>query len=197
MRLFYSQTSPFARKVRLIVLEAGLADRISGVAVDPWADEQLRGRNPLCQVPTLELDDGSTLFDSPVICEYLDFLAGNRFYPAPGAARWSALRRQALADGISNAAVRWRLELLRPEAQRSAAVIARQRAAIGAALAAAERDVAAAGEFTIGEVALLSALGYLDLRFAKEDWRTRHPRLAAWFKAVSARPAALATTPPG
>lgn len=196
MRLFYSLTSPFARKVRLLVQELGMADRISGVTVDPWSDESLRAVNPLCQVPALELDDGSTLFDSALICEYLDALRGARFFPEPGPARWTALRRQVLGDGICDAAIRRRLELNRPEAQRSNAVIARQILAVNSALDAVEADVPEEGSFTIGEVSLVCALAYLDLRFAKDQWREKRPKLAAWYRAICARPAILATAPP-
>lgn len=197
MKLFYSLTSPFARKVRAVVQERGLINRINAVSVDPWSDESLRMQNPLCQVPALELDNGTTLFDSPVICEYLDTLAGPLLYPPAGDARWTALRLQALSDGICNAAIRRRLELNRPEAQRSNSFMERQRRAIDAALDSLEQGTLTDDEtVTIGQIALGCALGYLDLRFPKEDWRSKRPALASWFKRFSTRPTMLATAPP-
>src|SRR5690606_14224501 len=118
MQLLYSLMSPFARKVRVVGHEAGLADRIAISMVNPWTDEGLRASNPLAKVPSLILDDGSALYDSPVICQYMDDLGGAGLYPAAGPARWRALRLEALADGVGDAAVRAVMEMRRDEGDR-------------------------------------------------------------------------------
>jgi glutathione S-transferase len=109
MKLYISPASPFARKVRLVAHEAGLASRVEEIptAVSPLKpNADLAKANPLMKLPTLVTDEGFALFDSPVICEYLDSLnAGRKLFPEAGAARWSALRQQAIADGILDAAI--------------------------------------------------------------------------------------------
>lgn len=201
MQLRYSQTSPYVRKVMMVAHEVGLADRIELSPTNVWApDSPIVRDNPLAKIPTLLTDDGLVLFDSPVIAEYLDSLhAGRRLFPAAGRDRWVALRQQALGDGICDAAVLRRLETLRPEHLRSADWDARQRAAIQRAFTRLEAE---ADELpppdapTIGSLALLSAMAYMDFRFAHEPWRLGHSRLAHWFEAASARPSFTATMPP-
>jgi glutathione S-transferase len=198
MKLYYSKTSPYARKVLLTVSELGLDKSVELVVTNPAADETLRASNPLCKVPTLLLDDGAALYDSPVICEYLNALAKGKIFPKSGPARWNALRRQALADGLMDATVRCYLELKRPEAEQHRDVIARQLLAVGAALATFENDPPSNRKRTplIGELALASALGYLDLRLAQHrNWRKDCPKLRKWFKAFSERPSMQATRP--
>jgi len=154
--------------------------------------------NPLVKIPTLLLDDGTSLFDSPVICEYLDQLSGApRLFPAPGPARWSALRRQALADGLMDAAILQRYEqTLRPEALRWPDWIAGQAAKVTGALDAMEAEAAGYGAaFDIGHVACACALGYLDFRYDQLHWRNGRPALDAWFAAISRRPSMVATMP--
>ena len=121
MLLRFLATSPYVRKVMVLALEAGLGDRIEKVPTSPQADEDsLIEHNPLSKVPTLVCDDGTVLYDSPVVCEYLDTLHdGPRFFPEGGKARWTALRRQALADGILDALVLRRYEGMRPAELRS------------------------------------------------------------------------------
>jgi glutathione S-transferase len=199
MKLYYSLASPYVRKVRMATLELGLADRIELVLTNAWtATEGLPQDNPLCKVPTLVLDDGSSLFDSPVICEYLDSLVdgGGTLFPRDGAARWNTQRLHALGDGLCDAAVARRLETMRPENLQSADWIARQRAAMVRALDTLEGWVPdLSGPVTIGALAVATALGYLDLRFADDDWRSGRPALAAWFAAASERPSFQATVP--
>lgn len=197
MKLYFSPASPYARKVRVSAAELGLDKRIELVQislspVDPHA--QLREHNPLGKIPALVTDTGETLYDSPVICEYLDALAGGgRLWPAAAAARWHALRRQALADGITDAAVLIRYEQhVRPEALRWAQWIDGQWLKIRTALDTLETEPTD-GPFDIGAISIACALGYLDLRFATERWRERRPRLAAWFDGVCER-ASLAAT---
>lgn len=204
MRLYFAPTSPYARKVVVTAIETGLDDRIEKIVTAPGPDEAtLAQANPLGKVPTLVLDDGSTLYDSPVICEYLDSLhSGPPVFPGRGKARWAALRRQALADGILDAAVLRRVEEMRPAEQRSADAVARQWRKVGRGLDVLETEAKAgvlakpAGKLTIGDITAACALGYLDLRFPTEDWRPGRPKLAAWFEAMAKRPSIKATQPP-
>jgi glutathione S-transferase len=199
MKLHYSKTSPYSRKVVITVLELGLDKTIELVVTNPTTDESLRPANPLSKVPTLLLDDGSALYDSPVICEYLNTLAKGKIFPKSGPARWDTLKRQALADGLMDAVVRCFLEFKRPQNEQHRDVIDRQLLAIDAALKAFENEPPSNRKRTplIGELALASALGYLDLRFAQHrNWRKDHPKLRKWFKAFSERPSMLMTQPP-
>jgi glutathione S-transferase len=157
----------------------------------------VRSCNPVGKIPALIGDDGATFYDSPVICEYLDARAGgNRIFPAVGTARWTALRRQAIADGIMDAAVLTRYEeAIRPEELRWQEWVDGQLLKIRTALDALERE-SLEGVFDIGTISIACALGYLDLRFASEDWRSGRPRLAAWAAAIGKRPSLAATAPP-
>jgi len=199
MKLRYSATSPYVRKVMIVAIECGLDGSIELQTTDAWSPEtDLPKSNPLGKVPALILDDGTTLFDSPVICEYLDTLHdGTRLFPAPGPARWAALRQQALADGICDAAILRRLEGNRPDGEKSASWMERQRKAVARACDALEAE---AGTLpltpTIGTLAVLAALGYLDFRFGHEDWREGRPALKAWFDKASVRDSYRRTAPP-
>ena len=198
MKLRYSPTSPYVRKVLAAAIETGLDKGIERVPVnftDPKSD--LPRQNPLGKVPTLVTDEGETLFDSPVICEYLDSKsAGAKLFPREGAPRWKALRLQALADGILDAAVGRRQEGMRPANMRSKDVDAKQATAVERSLDALEGDAGALeGALTIGQVAVGCALGYLDFRFAPDRWREKRPKLAAWYDKFSKRPSMAATAP--
>jgi len=201
MKLRYSQTSPFVRKVLMVAHEIGLADRIDLSPTDVWSpDSPIVRENPLSKIPTLLTDDGMVLFDSPVIVEYLDSLhEGAKLIPATGPARWLALRQQAVGDGICDAAVLRRLEGLRPASLRSAEWDSRQRAAIFRAF---DRLEVEAGDLpdpevpTVGGLAVLSAMSYMDFRFAHEPWRPGRPGLARWFETASKRSSFLNTLPP-
>ena len=201
MKLWYSPASPFARKVRVCALELGLAGRIelAVVTVQPSKPNlELARENPLIKIPALNTGDGTVLYDSRVICEYLDALAGgHELFPAPGAARWDALRRQALGDGIMDAGILRRYEMAqRPEALHWADWLAGQQAKIDHGLDAAEREAGGWGEaFDIGHVALACALGWLDFRFPDSGWRAARPLLGSWFARVSARPSLAQTAP--
>ncbi|MGK3959409.1 glutathione S-transferase N-terminal domain-containing protein [Sorangium sp. So ce118] len=195
MKLFYAPTSPFARKVRVTAHELQLGDRIELVLVNPWSDAELRSLNPLAKVPTLVRDDGQVLFESALICEYLDHVAAGGLCPAPGEARWSALLRQGIADGISAAAGRLFADEHRPAHERSGSVMQRQAAAIEAGLDRLERD---AGTFSreladIGAVAVACALGYLDFRWPDRAWRGGRTELARWFDVAGQRQSMVAT----
>ncbi|TXN38675.1 glutathione S-transferase family protein, partial [Methylobacterium sp. WL7] len=189
------------RKVLVLAHETGLIDRIAvtvaGASPTGPAPE-VAAHNPLGKIPALVLEDGTALYDSRVICEYLDGLsAGPRLFPE-GPARWDALTRQALADGLLDAALLTRYErVLRPEAQRWAAWEAGQVAKITAALDRFETLVADMPVLDIGTVAMACALGYLDLRFPDLAWREGRPATAAWSAVFEGRPSMVATVPQG
>jgi len=198
MKLYASNTSPYARKTRLVVLEKGLQEQVETVLLDPFAeDPQLRAANPLHRVPTLVLDDGDSLYDSPVICEYLDSLSPSpRLLPASGPERWVVLRWQALADGILDAAYNSVMERRRPADEQSPGWLDNWQGEIERALAAAEQQRQGLGEdISLAHVALATALGYLDFRLADINWRQRQPALAEWFSVFSERESMRATEP--
>lgn len=195
--LRYSPTSPYVRKVLVAAIEMGLDDRIQRIPTLPWDPKtDLPKDNPLGKVPALQTKDG-WLYDSLVICEYLDSLhTGAKLFPPPGAARWQALRHHALADGAMDAAILRRLESQRPEAQRSQGWMDRQKAAVERALDSLEGDAKALVDLSdIGAIAIAVMLGYLDLRFAADEWRRNRPALAAWYGRVSQDESMRATVP--
>lgn len=193
MKLRYSTTSPFVRKVHVLAIETGQIDKIELVKT-VTTDPDLGRNNPLQKVPALELDDGTPLYDSRVICEYLDSLSGGRFFPASGPARWTALRRQALADGMADAAVLRMMESKKPENLRSADWDKRQKLKVTQGLAALEADHLGP-QLDIGTLTVAIALDYLDFRFKSDDWRRDHPRLTAWHKSFSERASLRKTLP--
>lgn len=183
-----SPPSPFGRKVKIAAAVLGLSDRINIVAADTTdPHEMLRQQNPLGKIPTLVLEDGSTLFDSRVIIEYLDFLAGGGKIIPAGAARFPVLRLAALADGIAEAAVLQVYEVrFRPEDKRVAAWVEHQAGKITRSLAALEAaPPPLAALLDAGVIGLACALGYLDLRQGGV-WRGGHPKLVGWLNAFSA-----------
>lgn len=199
MKLFYGQTSPFARKVLVLARELGLQGRVETIEINPWKDEGLRAANPMNQVPTLVLEGGEAIYDSSVICDYLDELAGRLAIPAEGPERWRALRLQATADGVCAAVVRRVREALRGEDDRHADVVARQTAATAAGLdvlEGADLGDPSAPILGVGQIAVAVTCGYLDLRAADDEWRKGRPRLEAWYAAVKERPSLVATEPP-
>ena len=205
MKLRYSPTSPYVRKVMVVALETGLEPRIERLpttVVPTKPNDDLKGENPLMKIPSLMTDDGIVLFDSPVICEYLDTLhSGAKIFPAAGKARWVALRQQALSDGILDAALLARYETaVRPKELQWSDWIAGQMAKIRNGLAALDGKIgegALAGPLNIGQITVGCMLGYLDFRYASEAWRDRHKALAGWYAEFSQRPSMKATAPPG
>jgi glutathione S-transferase len=201
MLLHTNPASPFGRKVAVVAHETRLWPRIEvrDEVLSPVSpSEAVAAANPLGKIPCLVTDDGLALFDSRVIAEYLDGLHdGERLFPAGGAARWRALRTQALADGIMDAAVGARYEaVLRPEPRRWDEWIAGQMRKVDQALDRLEQEVADFGEdVDIGQIAVGCALGYLDFRYAHRPWREGRPRLAAWFERFDARAAMQRTRP--
>ena len=199
MKLHHNPASPYVRKVMVTAHELGLAGKIEllDTAVSPvTTNATLAAENPLMKIPALTTDDGQVLFDSPVICEYLDSLAGGgKLFPASGKARWSALRQQALGDGILDALILCRYEIAaRPEDKRFAGWTDGQMRKAHQGLAALEAEDLSSR--TIGSVTAGCTLGYLDFRFSNDGWRARHPRLADWYKGVEALPSMQATKPP-
>ena len=198
MKLYYSATSPYVRKVNVFAIEAGLDKEIERVATNPWIDDaSLLIDNPLSKVPTLIMSNGFALYDSPVICEYLDSLnPGERLIPAAGMERWNALRLQALGDGILDASISIFLERKRPENLQSGDWIASQRCTVQRALTNLEDTINDwVDDFTIGQITVGCALGYLDFRFADEGWRNSHAELAAWYSSFSERISMQMTKP--
>ena len=203
MKLRYSPTSPYVRKVSVTAIELGLAGRIEHIPTDTQGgDPGITEHNPLGKVPALVLDDGGVLYDSPVICEYLDGLHdGPRTFPAEGPERWTALRQQALGDGILDAAILRMIETLRrPETLRWQGWIDHQAAKVVRAVdqfeaEAAELPGGLAGPLTIGAIAAGCALGYLDFRAPELEWRAGRAELAAWYEEFSQRPSMRETVP--
>lgn len=197
MLLRSSPPSPFGRKVKIAAHRLGLMDRITIQPTDTTdPSDSIRQQNPLGKIPALVLDDGAVLYDSRVILEYLDHLAGGgRIIPAEPAARFAALRLQALADGIMDAALLQIYEIrFRDEAIRSKPWVDNQAGKVDRGLAVLEAAPPALGDaLTVGEIAVACALGYLDLRFAGR-WREAHPRLVAWLDDFAAREPSFAAT---
>ncbi|MGH6674543.1 MAG: glutathione S-transferase family protein [Xanthobacteraceae bacterium] len=200
MKLHWSPRSPFVRKVMIVAHEYGLADRIVCVrtvaaAAKPHAE--LMKDNPLSKIPTLVLDDGTVLYDSPVICEYLDSLRGAAptLFPNEPTARMTALRRQALGDGFLDLLVLLRDERARSQPSNAHLVSAAARRAAILKSLEQESDALDQAPFGIGHISIGCVLCYLDFRFAEENWRKDHSRLAAWHATFAARPSVRATEP--
>lgn len=200
MKLRYSPTSPFVRKVCVTALETGLYDRIERIPINVYLPStDIASDNPLGKVPALITEGGEVLYDSPVICEYLDTLHdGLKLFPPPGGARWTALRQQALGDGILDAGVLKLLEERRPENEQSPAWITKQTAKLARGLDALEDEAEAlSGPITIGHIAIGCALGWLEFRFADEHdhWRNNRTSLAHWYENFAQRPSMQDTVP--
>lgn len=199
MKLFWSSRSPFVRKVMIVAHETGLVSRIEcvrTVVAPSKPNPEVMALNPLNKLPTLILDDGRALFDSRVIAEYLDTLHdGAKLFPAGGAARFEALRWQALADGTLDFLLLWLTENLRAEEKRDPDLVAALKLKFKTTFDALEAEVPAleAAPLGIGHIAIAAALGYADFRYAAQDWRAGRPRLAAWHAAFAARPSYAAT----
>ena len=201
MKLAYSPTSPFVRKATASLIELGLADRVERAAKDirAGADADYRAINPLGRIPALILEDGSVLFDSPVICAYLQNLATDKqgvLLPSEQPRAQQTQLWQAAADGILDACVLRFQETMRAEGERSPAWIARQEACVQATCAWFERQPFAEHGFSLGTLTLAIALEYIPLRYPAYDWRALHPKLAAWQKVFSQRPCLQETQPP-
>jgi glutathione S-transferase len=200
-KLYFAPTSPYVRKVMVTAHCLGLAEHIEKLACAAHPirrDERIATFNPLAKIPALQTADGLTLYDSRVICEYLDAHAGGSLFPREGQQRWLSLTRQALGDGLLDAAMLARYEATaRPADQQWQGWTDGQLSKVRAALAHIEREVFTYSTVPddIGLITLGCGLGYLDFRFASLDWRADHPATAAWFAAFDQHPAMLATRP--
>ena len=200
MRLYHAPASPFVRKVMILLHEAGAVDRVAlipaaGTPLDPGT--MPLDRNPLGKIPALERDDGPTLYDSRVICRYLDYTLQAGLYP-PAPHLWETLVLEATVDGIADAAVLMRYEEhVRPKASQSPEWVEAQWAKVTRALTAIESRWIShlAGPLDMGQIALGAALGYLDFRQPHRDWRGSRPALAGWWEDFAKRPALVATKP--
>ena len=200
MKLLWSSRSPFVRKVMIAAHETGLADQITcerTVVAPTKPNAEVMRLNPLNKLPTLILDDGRALYDSRVIVEYLDSLnQGPKLIPAAGPARFEALRRQALCDGILDFLLLGLSERARPEAQQSPELKAALSIKFKTAFDQLEAEATALDRqrFGLGEIAVAAATGYADFRYGSERWREGRPQLAAFASAIADRPSIVATT---
>jgi glutathione S-transferase len=200
MKIYYSATSPFVRKCLVSAQELRLRERLELVPASPHPvnrDAALVAVNPLGKVPTLITDEGCVIFDSRVICEYLNALGDGHLIPTSAAARWRVLTDQTLADGMLDAAVLTRYETTaRPENLRWNAWIGGQLEKVTCGLTEFERRAGELpGRIDVGTIALGCTLGYLDFRYATMSWRARHPTLAAWYAGFSQRESMTTTQP--
>ncbi|MFU8836108.1 glutathione S-transferase [Roseovarius autotrophicus] len=199
MQLISSPLSPFVRKVRVLLHETGLADQVTEIPVATTAlatAPEAMAANPLGKIPALMRNDGPAIYDSRVICRYLDAKAGAGLYPE--AQLWEVLTLEATADGIMESGVLMVYETrLRPEGARSEAWVEAQWAKIARALDALEQRWMShlSGPLDMGQIAVACALGYLDFRHDARGWRQGRPALAAWYDGFAARDSMTATAP--
>jgi glutathione S-transferase len=194
VKLHYSPTSPYVRKVMVVAHEKGLADQIETVANSPWDENDLSKVNPIRKIPALVTDDGVALFDSRVICEYLDDLGnGDALFPT-GDERWNVLRMAAMGDGILDAGVSISIEGRRDKKHWSDWHVGRQKEKINQTLDALETEAAGLnGAVDIGKITVAIALGYIAFRGFIGDWTEGRPSLAAWYEKFAERPSMKAT----
>ena len=212
MTLFYTPASPYARKVRIVAREKNLAGSINDVLVNLADAPELIRTNPLGKIPALVRVDGFALYDSPIICAFLDSIGNDNLNidslglhsadssapltPVEGDARWLVLRAEALADGLLDAAVAAVMEGRRPAQEQSATFVKRQHEKTVRAIDEMEKQLPLLpSTFNLGHIAFISALGYLDFRIPELAWRNGAPQLAEWFATADERESARATRP--
>lgn len=193
MQILFSPFSPYVRKCLVTAHELGLVDRVVLLPSNAHPvnrDQEIIAKNPLGKVPTFFTDDGEVLYDSRVICEYLNQLAGGTLIPANGNARWQTLTLQALGDGMLDAALLARYEdVARPDALKWPQWHAAQLDKCQTSLAHLDKHIELLnGRVDLGTLAVGCALWYLDLRFPDVDWRSAHPLVAQWYMKFSQRP---------
>ena len=199
MKLVGSRTSPYVRKVRVILAERNIP--FDFLEESAWnAGTTVPRYNPLNKVPALVLDDGESLYDSVVISEYLDAISGGKLIPGDALARARVRRGEALGDGLSDAGITARLERQREPSRQDAAWIARQMDKVEAAIHAIARELGekpwmGGGDLNLADVACGCALFWLEFRMPELDWRERHPRLRAWAERLEMRASFEATRP--
>lgn len=198
MKLCYSALSPFVRKVRATAIEHNLLGKIE--IVDSDHSDMFKGinpANPLGKVPSLTLENGDVLFDSFVICEYLDSIgSGPSLFPAAGRDRWQVLTLHAMANGMTDAAYQRRVDSILPEGEGSPSWNGRLKLSMESCLNEMEKQAEGYGDtVNIGTIAVGCALGYHDFRFGDEQWRNGRPKLAKWYEKFAARPSLAQTAP--
>jgi glutathione S-transferase len=198
MKLYCSLTSPYARKVRVVIDELGMSDQVEEILADPFnAPDELLAANPLSRIPTLIGERGEFLPDSRLIIEYLQ-ARGKHLTPMPrGTQRWAAARRLMLADGIIDAAVATVLEKRRPEGIIYTAHLDRQAQRIRRSIDALNAEAAHLSLRSVGmvEIATGVALGYLDFRLPYLEWHRGHEGLVHWYESFQHRPSMQKTQP--
>jgi len=200
LKLYSSPASPYARKVRMVIAERQLGSLVEEMTVNAQDDPpELIAVNPLGKIPALVTDDGLHLFDSPVICAYLDAhpqARGERLRPHSGSERWLVMRAEALGDGMMDLGLALQVEKRKPEGEKSPTIAARQRAQLLRSLDAVPETLRSLpGGLTLGHLALGAALGYLDLRHDELGWRNGRDELANWYAEIAKRPSFIATKP--
>lgn len=198
LTLHWSPRSPYVRKVMVCAHELGLVPRLNlvrSVAAMLKPNPAIMAVNPLSKIPTLVREDGSALFDSVVICEYLDTLGSGSLFPSEGEARWQSLRWHALGDGFLDALILWRNERERTAPLQPLLDAFELKARACLQVLDAEASALATAPFSIGQVTIGCALGYVDYRFGDFGWREQAPRLATWFAQLRERESFRATEP--
>ncbi len=196
MKLYYSDASPYARKVRVVAAELGVTLEL--LPADTLAHESDYGLiNPVHRIPALVLEDGQVLINSPVISEYLDVHFGPKLLPPAGAARWEVLQLQSLGDGLMDAAVPRRHENARPAEQQSPDRLWRYKRSMDQTMDYLEQNIARLAGINLGTIAIAAGLGYTSFRHAGDDWEAHRPKLAAWYAEFATRASMLATPHPG
>ncbi len=200
MKLYWSSASPYACKVRIVIAEKNLGRFVEETTVEVYTDPpELTASNPLGKIPALITDDGLALFDSPVICAYLDAHPdgqGERLQPEYGPERWMVVRAEALGDGIMDLALALTTERRKPEGEKSPTNAARARGQLLRALDAIPATLKTLPDrVTLGQLTFAAALGYVDLRHGDMSWRDGRGELAAWYERIAVRPSVSATAP--
>ena len=198
MKLWYSTTSPFVRKVRMAAIELDLLDKIELVAAGPMGpDGAIAAHNPIGKIPALITDDDQVIYDSSVICAYLDGIAGGgKLLPMPPAERARVMTIEATADGVMDAGVLRVMESRRPEDERSPGWVEKQTKVCRNGLDALESRADQWGDVcSIGQIAVCCLLAFIEFRPIEPDWRNGRPALADWYAGFSARASAQETEP--
>ena len=200
MKLFWSNASPYARKVRMVIAERHLVGLVEEVTVEVYADPpELLAANPAGKIPALLTDEGFALFDSPVICAYLDAhpaAQGELLCPETGNERWLVMCAEALGDAITDLGYALTQERRKPDGEKSPTLAARQRGQLFRTLDAVPETLVTLPErITLGHLALACALGYIDFRHADLNWRDGRDALATWYGEIATRPSLVTTAP--
>ena len=198
MKGYATPASPYARKVRMAQIETGQPDLIDWTMLTrEQRAEQIPAINPLGKIPVVVMESGEALYDSPVICAWVDAQHGGRkLIPDTAPERWQVLRLEALGDGLGEAVVAVGLELGKPEEERSQAVIARQGGKVMSALAALDKQAPAfRDQLSMGEIAVACAIGYMEYRNVAPGWRDDFRALAGWYNSLADRPSFAETLP--